>query len=91
MDAVPQGVDLEEVKNYLKELEGVEEVHDLHIWGMSTTETALTAHLVIPGEIKDDKFLGRICGKLHDKFGIGHSTIQIEKNAQSASCDSENV
>jgi cobalt-zinc-cadmium efflux system protein len=75
----------------LKKLPGVSEVHDLHIWAMSTTETALTVHLVIPNEQKDDKFLGKICNQLHNKFGIEHSTIQIEKNEQSASCASENV
>jgi cobalt-zinc-cadmium efflux system protein len=91
MDAVPRDVDFDKVNNYLASIEGVKEVHDLHIWAMSTTEKALTAHLVIPGEQKDDKFLSRICGKLHHEFGIEHSTIQIEKNAQSASCESDNV
>lgn len=91
MDAVPRNIIFEEVKKYLSSLEGVEEVHDLHIWAMSTTETALTVHLVIPEEIKNDKFLSKVCGQLHHKFGIEHSTIQIEKNAQSANCESENV
>ncbi|MEO8400121.1 MAG: cation diffusion facilitator family transporter [Ignavibacteriaceae bacterium] len=91
MDAVPSNIDFEEVKKYLASLDGVKEVHDLHIWAMSTTETALTAHLVVPGELKDDKFLGTVCKQLHDKFGIEHSTMQIEKNAQAASCESENV
>ncbi len=91
MDAVPKGIDLKEVGKYLKEIEGVTEVHDLHIWAMSTTETALTAHLVIPNEFKDDFFLKKICGELHKRFGIGHSTIQIEKSAQSANCEYHNV
>lgn len=91
MDAVPKGIDLKEVGNYLKEIEGVTEVHDLHIWAMSTTETALTAHLVIPEESKDDYFLKKICGQLHSKFGIEHSTIQIEKSAQSSNCEHRNV
>ena len=91
MDAVPRNINLEEVRKYLIGVEGVSEVHDLHIWGMSTTETALTAHLVIPTDQKDDKFLGKICSQLHDKFGIEHSTIQIEKNAQSASCETGTV
>ncbi len=91
MDAVPNNIDYEEVENYLKKLEGVSEVHDLHIWAMSTTETALTVHLVIPEDGKDDKFLSRVCGRLHEKFGIEHSTIQIEKNSQGANCDNENV
>jgi cobalt-zinc-cadmium efflux system protein len=91
MDAVPKGIDLKEVGNYLKEIEGVAEVHDLHIWAMSTTEIALTAHLVIPDEKKDDYFLKKICGELHSRFGIVHSTIQIEKSAQSANCEHHNV
>ncbi|NWG29035.1 MAG: cation transporter [Ignavibacteriaceae bacterium] len=91
MDAVPKGIDLNEVGNYLKGINGVEEVHDLHIWAMSTTEIALTAHLVIPDETNDDYFLKKICGELHSRFGIGHSTIQIEKSAQSANCEHHNV
>jgi cobalt-zinc-cadmium efflux system protein len=91
MDAVPKGIDLKEVGEYLKGINGVREVHDLHIWAMSTTETALTAHLVIPGETKDDFFLKKICGELHSKFGIEHSTIQVEKSAQSANCEHRNV
>jgi len=91
MDAVPKGIDLKEVGNYLKGITGVTEVHDLHIWAMSTTEIALTAHLVIPDEKKDDYFLKKICGELHSKFGIEHSTIQIEKSAQSANCEHHNV
>ena len=91
MDAVPLDIDYEEVLSYLKSLKGVEEVHDLHIWAMSTTESALTAHLVIPDEINDDNFLSKTCGQLHDKFGIEHSTIQIEKSAQSASCENDKV
>ena len=91
MDAVPSGINLKEVGTYLKSIDGVSEVHDLHIWAMSTTETALTAHLVIPGETKDDYFLKKICGELHSRFGIEHSTIQIEKSAQSANCEHHNV
>lgn len=91
MDAVPKGIDLKEVGDYLKNISGVTEVHDLHIWAMSTTETALTAHLVIPNETKDDFFLKKICGDLHNKFGIEHSTIQMEKSAQSSNCEHRNV
>jgi len=91
MDAVPKEIDLIEVGNYLKGINGVTEVHDLHIWAMSTTEIALTAHLVIPEQTKDDYFLKKICGELHSKFGIEHSTIQIEKSAQSSNCEHRNV
>ena len=91
IDAVPSGINLKEVGTYLKSIDGVREVHDLHIWAMSTTETALTAHLVIPNETKDDYFLKKICGELHSRFGIEHSTIQIEKSAQSSNCEHRNV
>jgi cobalt-zinc-cadmium efflux system protein len=91
MDAVPKKINLKQVGDYLKSIQGVKEVHDLHIWAMSTTETALTAHLVIPEETKDDFFLKKICGELHSIFGIEHSTIQIEKSAQSANCEHRNV
>jgi cobalt-zinc-cadmium efflux system protein len=91
MDAVPRDIEVENVRKFLNLLDGVKEVHDLHIWAMSTTETALTVHLVIPGEQNNDIFLGKTCGQLRDKFGIGHSTIQIEKNAQRASCPQKNV
>jgi cobalt-zinc-cadmium efflux system protein len=56
----------------------VVEVHDLHIWAMSTTETALTAHLVMLTGNPGDAFLSRIAMELHDKFGIEHTTIQVE-------------
>lgn len=79
MDAVPEDIDQEEVKVFLEGLKGVEEVHDLHIWAMSTTETALTVHLVMPGGHKED-FLYDVRDKLHDKFEINHTTLQIEKD-----------
>lgn len=91
MDAVPKEIDFEKVQAYLNSLDGVKEVHDLHIWAMSTTETALTAHLVMPDGEQDDKFLGKICRTLDNQFGIEHSTIQVEKSAQSSSCESVNV
>lgn len=91
MDAVPKDIDFDKVKNYLHSIEGVKDVHDLHIWAMSTTETALTAHLVIPGEIKDNDFISKVCNRLHENFGIEHSTIQIERNAQSTNCEDKNV
>ena len=91
MDAVPQNINFTEVQEYLESLEGVKEVHDLHIWAMSTTETALTAHLVMPGEQKEERFLEKVCTQLYDKFNIEHSTIQIEKNPQSANCEKHSV
>ncbi len=76
--AVPENVDLWEVRNYLSGLPGVAEVHDLHIWAMSTTETALTAHLVRPGAGLDDDLLKEAADRLADRFKIGHVTLQVE-------------
>ena len=76
--AVPTGIDAIEVEKFLVALPGVTKVHDLHIWAMSTTETALTAHLVKPDAQIDDKMLARICEELRTRFGIDHSTIQLE-------------
>lgn len=78
LDAVPEGIDPLAVRTYLSELPRVVEVHDLHIWAMSTTETALTAHLVMLTGNPGDAFLSRIAMELHDKFGIEHTTIQVE-------------
>ncbi|BDI60359.1 cation diffusion facilitator family transporter [Qipengyuania nanhaisediminis] len=77
--AVPARIDVAEVRAHLAGLEGVKAVHDLHIWPMSTTETALTAHLVVPGRPPEDAFLHEIAHSLEDRFGIGHATIQIER------------
>ncbi|MFI4934264.1 MAG: cation diffusion facilitator family transporter [Caulobacterales bacterium] len=76
--AVPAGVDRSGVMDYLVTLPGVTEVHDLHIWGMSTTETALTAHLVRPGTEVDDALLAEVCGELRARFSIHHATLQVE-------------
>ncbi len=78
MDAVPAGIDPHAVETYLASLAGVQAVHDLHIWGMSTTESALTVHLVMPQPPADDKFLHEVGHELHERFEIGHATIQIE-------------
>jgi cobalt-zinc-cadmium efflux system protein len=78
LDAVPQNINLLAVGTYLDELPGVVAVHDLHVWAMSTTETALTAHLVMLTGNPGDAFLSRVGIELHDKFGIEHTTIQIE-------------
>ncbi len=78
LSAVPENIDRSEVETYLRALPGVTELHDLHIWPMSTTETALTAHLVRPGVGLDDAFLTTTCEALSKKFGISHATLQIE-------------
>ena len=78
MDAVPEGIDLHAVEKYLAALPGVQSVHDLHIWGMSTTEAALTVHLVMPSQPQSDQFLDRICHDLRHDFDIDHVTVQLE-------------
>ena len=85
LDKVPEGIDVDKVQAYLTALPGVTEIHDLHIWPLSATETALTAHLVRPRAGTDDTFTQSVCEKLRDCFGIGHATLQIEEMAHA--CD----
>ncbi|MGH6985821.1 MAG: cation diffusion facilitator family transporter [Caulobacteraceae bacterium] len=87
LHAVPASVDSEAVRDYLRRLPGVAEVHDLHIWGMSTTETALTAHLVRPGAALDDELLRQACDDLRARFRIHHATFQIEAGQGRDACD----
>lgn len=86
MDFVPEKINLTEVRGFLLSINGVRELHDLHIWAMSTTETALTVHLVMPETDADDKLLTEICGNLKKLFGIAHATIQIEKGNDAHPC-----
>jgi cobalt-zinc-cadmium efflux system protein len=86
MDAVRPGIDPDAVRRYLAELPGVTAVHDLHIWGMSTTETALTVHLVKPDVVDEDDFLATASRRLHDSYAIEHVTIQIERGTAAAEC-----
>lgn len=85
IDAVPKGVDIAGVKRYLTSIENVCQIHDLHVWAMSTTETALTVHLIVTDTDVSNKFLVDIQQHLHDHFNIEHATIQIE-NQDEASC-----
>jgi len=80
LNAVPRGIDYDEVKAALAAMPGVSATHDLHIWPMSTTETVLTAHLVMT-EGRGPAFLGDAAKMLQDRFGIAHTTIQIEQGA----------
>ncbi|WP_398480281.1 cation diffusion facilitator family transporter [Tardiphaga sp.] len=82
--AVPRGIDPVAVRAYLEKCPGVAQVHDLHIWPMSTTEVALTCHLVIPTGAPGDAYLMDICARLKRDFGIEHTTIQIETDMNSA-------
>jgi cobalt-zinc-cadmium efflux system protein len=81
LDAVPSNIDPVAVRQYLEQRPGVTQVCDLHIWPMSTTETALTAHLVTPGGNPGDAFLVEACHELNHRFKIGHATLQIETSA----------
>ncbi len=78
LDGVPDSIDLNAVRSYLAAHLGVIEVHDLHVWAMSTSEIALTAHLVMPDGQQEDRFLNHVADELHKEFGIEHATIQIE-------------
>ena len=86
LDAVPSQIAPEAVQEYLLSQPGVESLHDLHIWSLSTNQTALTVHLVSPLGL-DDAFLGRVCEELEKRFTIGHSTIQVEKSQMHCHCD----
>jgi len=78
LDAAPRGVDVAEVRAWLAAQPGVTEIHDLHIWAMSTTETALTAHVIRPANDDGDHFLHAACEGLAHRFNIGHATLQVE-------------
>jgi cobalt-zinc-cadmium efflux system protein len=80
--AAPERIDLAEVKQHLAGLDGVTAVHDLHVWPMSTTEVALTAHLVMPGRPASSSFLREVADSLEARFGVGHATLQVESGEE---------
>jgi cobalt-zinc-cadmium efflux system protein len=86
LNAVPEGIEPDHVHLYLNDLPGVEKMHDLHVWAMSTTETALTCHLVMPAGHPGDLRIAEIAKELHDRFGIAHVTIQVETGDPAAVC-----
>jgi len=86
VDAVPRNIDPEAVRDWLRDRPGVSDLHDLHIWGMSTTETALTAHLVMDPVPADDRFIGEVTSGLAKRFGIHHATLQVEHEARADDC-----
>jgi cobalt-zinc-cadmium efflux system protein len=91
LDAVPRDLDPQAVREWLSQQVGVEGMHDLHIWPMSTTETAMTAHLLMPVPPGNDEFLHSLAHQLQEKFKISHVTIQIERGDQERACvQSEN-
>jgi cobalt-zinc-cadmium efflux system protein len=84
LDGAPREIDVAEVRAWLAAQPGVEEIHDLHIWAMSTTETALTAHVIRPANDDADQFLHTTCEALSVRFIIGHSTLQVETDSETA-------
>ncbi len=87
MDGVPKGIDVEEVRNFILQQDGVTAIHDLHIWAMSTTQVALTTHIVRSTTDIDDQFLHQLSKELQQRFKIIHPTIQIESGNNAHLCD----
>lgn len=86
MDAVPENVDLQKIQQYLLDCDQVDSLHDLHVWPLSTSETALTVHLVVKGSPLDNAFLSQLQHDLHDHFAIEHATIQLESADDASFC-----
>jgi cobalt-zinc-cadmium efflux system protein len=86
LDAVPRSIDQEAVKNYLLKFPGVQNVHDFHIWSLSTREVALTAHLVMPEKPLADQDHQTIASELKKRFEIHHVTLQVERNDSTELC-----
>ena len=88
LDAVPKNIKIEDVRNFILSQKGVEAIHDLHVWAMSTTQVALTAHLIMP-EGFNDEFIAGLQRKLNDAFKIGHTTFQIENEKIEKECKTD--
>lgn len=88
LDAVPKNIKIEDVRNFILSQKGVEAIHDLHVWAMSTTQVALTAHLIMP-EGFNDEFIAGLQRKLNDEFKIGHTTFQIENEKIEKECKTD--
>lgn len=86
LNAVPVHIDLLEVESYLRSCKGVSDIHDLHIWGMSTTETALTVHLVMPDGYPGDVYMDAIMRTLKEQYSVQHSTLQVELGTTDHAC-----
>jgi cobalt-zinc-cadmium efflux system protein len=91
MGAAPRGIDMEAVRAFLSSLPGVEEVHDLHVWGLSTSEVALSGHLVKPDPSDDDVLIEQASNELRARFDVDHTTLQWERgglaDCREQSCD----
>ena len=81
LQATPPGLDRDEVADFLRGRPGVAAIHDLHVWPLSTTETALTVHLLIPAGYPGDAYTAELASAMHERFGIDHATVQIETDA----------
>lgn len=88
-DGVPDSVDLKDVRAYLLSQPGVEDVHDLHIWAISTSDIALSAHLLMPGGYPGEPFIDAVTARLHDRFEISHPTTQIETSQKNHGCEQQ--
>ena len=86
LSAVPAHIDLQGVEGYLRSCKGVADIHDLHIWGMSTTESALTVHLVMPEGYPGDEYMDGIMHALKDRYSVHHSTLQVEQGTTDHAC-----
>lgn len=86
LNAIPAHIDASALEDYLRACPGVADIHDLHIWGMSTTESALTVHLVMPQGYPGDDYMDDIMRTLQERFLIGHSTLQVEQGTTDHSC-----
>ena len=86
MNAVPAQIDVPAISDYLYQLKGVTDIHDLHIWGLSTTENALTVHLVMPNGHPGDAFIDDCVQTLEEQHSVHHSTLQIELGSTDHAC-----
>jgi len=86
LSAVPSNIEAPAIDAYLRQRPGVTDIHDLHIWGMSTTESALTVHLVMPGGYPGDAFMDDIMRTLKERFSVQHSTLQVEQGTTDHAC-----
>jgi cobalt-zinc-cadmium efflux system protein len=86
IDAVPKSIDYNGIRKYLMGFDRVNRIHDLHVWPLSTTEVALTVHIVVNDNSLDNNFLRKLQQHLHDHFGIKHTTIQVEPSTSKNDC-----
>lgn len=86
IDVAPENIDMAGIREYLLGFEHVTGIHDLHVWPLSTTETALTVHIVVEGPTLHNNFLSTLQQRLHDDFSIEHSTIQFESSTDGGPC-----